>query len=164
MKTFAPLFLIGCMLFCIFSCDDMTSTGPTQSIRCPDCPPPGKLLRPVVPEKVANDTISEKDAVELVSKWNEILLDHSGFITEQPIYAFTIPHQDLAGVFSSDSARAYLGMTKDSTYKLVFVGVDSTGKDELGKFYDFTSPCPPFCDTSSILYKPDFLPLPPPAQ
>lgn len=53
--------------------------------------------------------------------------------------------------------RAYMGVDETNTQKLIFVGVDSDGKDLIGEnnpIYDHTEPCPKKCDTSSPLFTP----------
>lgn len=48
------------------------------------------------------------------------------------------------------SLRAYLGAKEDGEATLVFVGVDSNGKDMTGgTIAEWVWPCPPVCDESS---------------
>ena len=53
--------------------------------------------------------------------------------------------------------RAYMGVDESGTQKLIFVGVDSNGKDLIDDnhlIYDRTCPCPTFCDTTSPIFNP----------
>lgn len=53
--------------------------------------------------------------------------------------------------------RAYMGVDETGTQKLMFVGVDSNGKDLIDDnhlIYDNTEPCPKNCDPTSPLYNP----------
>lgn len=55
------------------------------------------------------------------------------------------------------NVRAYMGVDETSTQKLLFVGVDSNGKDLIDDnhpIYDHTEPCPKNCDTASPLFIP----------
>jgi hypothetical protein len=86
------------------------------------------------------------------------------------VKAFFIPKDDIQDLLNDDTcigARAYLGFgttdpndpTQPAESKLMLVSVDPTdkipdnGKDNIENgIYDFTSPCPNFCDISSSLY------------
>ncbi len=146
MKTFAPLLITFLFLVGVSSCAECPD--------CPECPPKGYALVPIDQGGGQNpDTIAKAKAVELTSEWRTTVAASGGFLRNTPVYAFSIPHQDIAGTIKSDSARAYLGMEPTTgEYKLIFVGVDSTGKDDLSSIYDLTIPCPTACDTSSVLY------------
>ena len=80
---------------------------------------------------------------------------------DQPdvVKAFLIPQEDIIALYNlimeggGQDARGYLGIREDGEYKLMLVAGDPKGVDmiDLG-IYDFTSPCPNFCDLSSPLY------------
>lgn len=53
--------------------------------------------------------------------------------------------------------RIYMGVDETNIQKLIFVGVDSNGKDLIGEnnpIYDHTEPCPTKCDPLSPLFNP----------
>ncbi|WP_374399026.1 hypothetical protein [Flavobacterium sp.] len=53
--------------------------------------------------------------------------------------------------------RAYMGVDTTGTQKLMFVGVDTDGKDLIDAnhlIYDNTQPCPKNCYPTSPLYNP----------
>lgn len=55
------------------------------------------------------------------------------------------------------NVRAYMGVDETNTQKLIFVGIDSNGKDLIGEnnpIYDHTEPCPKKCDPASPLFTP----------
>ena len=55
------------------------------------------------------------------------------------------------------NVRAYMGVDGEGMQKLMFVGVNSEGKDLISAthlIYDRTDPCPSVCDPSSPLFTP----------
>ena len=76
------------------------------------------------------------------------------------VKAFLIPHDDFTQLLAQgnvDDIRAYVGIDDNGTHKLMLVGVDKDGSDLIDAekqeyIYDFTKPCPNFCDTKSPLY------------
>lgn len=123
---------------------------------CPPCdyevPNGYRLVK--IPSPQTTTTISQKQAEDWTRAWRVKMSTNGGFLSNDPIKAFTIPHQDIAGVITADSARAYLAIFDTlgtSTYHLVMVGVDSNGQDDLSSIYDLTLPCPDACDVRSPL-------------
>jgi len=76
------------------------------------------------------------------------------------VYAFLIPEIDITQVMQETqtvNVRSYLGIDEDGNYKLMIVGVDSSGNDLIddaaGQYiYDFTTGCPKICDVNSPLF------------
>lgn len=101
--------------------------------------------------------IDDKNTIplELAQEWAK------NWRTKQPdnVKAFLIPREDIIELYNNiiekdgQDVRGYLGIRDDGEYKMMFVSVDSKGNDmiELG-IYDFTQPCPEYCDTTSPLY------------
>ena len=114
-----------------------------------------------------NTQISLKTAKKWAKTWREM---ESTYNKYHECKAFNIPLEDLNGVLSEPgvkSVRAYLAVetidaTKDQyEEKLLIVGVNADGKDMINVnrnlesdgsgIYDFTTPCPDFCDDDSPL-------------
>lgn len=112
--------------------------------------------------------ISLETAQQWTRQWRS---EESTYNSHNECNAFLIPVQDLQGVLAEMGnptdgdacVRAYLGVDPTSnTEKLIIVG---TKKDRDGVYrdllpqegsaeysiWDFTSPCPPYCDSSSSL-------------
>jgi len=130
------------------------------SYGCKDCPPCDHSQAPEGYRlvKISDNTsslISLPEAEAWTAAWRAKLSGaNSGFLGTNPLKAFTIPHQDIAGVITSDSARAYLGILDtlgEINYHLIMVGVQPNGQDDLSKIYDLTLPCPDACDDRSPL-------------
>ena len=76
------------------------------------------------------------------------------------VKAFLIPHDDFTQLLAQgnvDDIRAYVGIDDNGTHKLMLVGVDKDGSDLIDAdkqeyIYDFTQPCPNFCDVRSPLF------------
>lgn len=152
MRHFAPLLFTAITLM-IFACSPQPAPEVLSKLagQKEACPPEGfKLIKNLN----QNSFTVPLDTAELwANNWGKALDSKPGFLQDSPLYGFTIPHQDLAGLIKSPGARAYLGIMPSGEYKVVFVGVDSLGNDDLNFVYDLTTPCPPTCDTSSVLYK-----------
>lgn len=116
------------------------------------------------------NTISLDTAKKWAKRWRNM---ESSYNKYHELKAFNIPKIDLIEVLQEKgvaSVRAYLGVemfeneeTGSKIYKekLMFVGVDSKGKDMISTIgsdvsdpagndiYDFTESCPDLCDESS---------------
>ena len=76
------------------------------------------------------------------------------------IKAYLIPQADITQLMAETNVqdvRAYCGIDENGEYKLMLVGVDSSGNDLIDDaagdyIYDFTMPCPQTCDVNSPLY------------
>tara|TARA_B100000768_G_scaffold156438_1_gene154000 strand:- start:136 stop:531 length:396 start_codon:yes stop_codon:yes gene_type:complete len=124
-----------------------------------------------VTKKNKKNTISLKVAKKWAKRWRKT---ESSYKNYQDCRAFNIPKADLVNVLKEDvaSIRAYIGVaeficpdTDEELYqeKLMIVGVDKDGKDMISskdgvtldegskEIYDFTRPCPDFCDLDSPL-------------
>jgi hypothetical protein len=104
------------------------------------------------------NTIDEATAISWISAWRAKPV--------AGIKAYFIPIADLAGLMKDTKCigvRAYLAFggiaPNQPEAKLLFVDVDSSapnGKDMIGNgIYDFTKPCPTYCDVNSPIYKLD---------
>jgi hypothetical protein len=123
------------------------------------------------------NTITLQTAKKWAKKWKK---EEGTYNSHHDCRAFNIPKIDLLEVLAEDgvaSVRAYLGINvftdpdtskKVSEEKLMIVGVDAEGKDMIstkkgengdlisdpegdGDIYDFTRPCPSYCDPESPL-------------
>lgn len=115
------------------------------------------------------NTISLKIAKDWAKRWRKM---ESTYNSHQDCRAFNIPLLDLQEVIAEGAAsvRAYIGVEKaiiegENVYieKLMIVGVDKNGKDMISSkdgeildpesdfIYDFSRPCPSFCDPDSPL-------------
>ncbi len=82
--------------------------------------------------------------------------------SQNKIKAFLIPQEDITQIFQYEGVcdiRTYIGIDETGAHKLIIVGVDAAGKDLMDDskqqyIYDFTKPCPDFCDVTSKLYNP----------
>ena len=101
---------------------------------------------------MADNVISLEKAQSWALRWRE---NPSNIVK-----AFLIPHEDFAQLLarpSVDDIRAYVGVDDSGTHKLMLVGVDKYGSDLIDAdkkeyIYDFTQPCPAYCDMKSPLY------------
>ena len=96
------------------------------------------------------------DAITQTTNWRNMAEPKLG--PADFVKAFTIPMENFNQILASGAVdiRAYLGDTPTGEKTLLMVGVDGNGDDMIdypsGQFvYDFTSPCPPTCDTGSPL-------------
>ena len=131
-----------------------------------------------VPSPANVNTIPLDQAIKWTKEWRDLESDYNK--NDQKIHAFNIPKIDLIEVLNEkgvESIRAYIGVKettnknkeKQFEEKLLIVGVDENGKDllpssSLGKtlgaegnddgIFDFSRPCPDFCDTDSPLNGP----------
>lgn len=80
------------------------------------------------------------------------------------VFAYLIPREDfvdLLGIPNVVNIRAYAGINPETNEdKLMLVGVDANGLDLINAkaghyIYDFTTPCPSFCDLKSPLFNLD---------
>ena len=128
-----------------------------------------------VPKPNKQNTISLEIAKDWATRWRK---KESSYNKYHECRAFNIPKIDLQEVLAEDgvaSVRAYIGVEKipnpnggKPTYeeKLMIVGVNAQGKDmitvpgpngeligdpEGGNIYDFSKPCPTYCDPGSPL-------------
>ena len=122
-----------------------------------------------VPKPNKKNTISLKIAKNWANRWRKM---ESTYNSHQDCRAFNIPLLDLQEVIAEGptSVRAYIGVEKviiegENVYieKLMSVGVDENGKDMISSkdgetldsesnfIYDFSRPCPSFCDPDSPL-------------
>jgi hypothetical protein len=122
-------------------------------------------------------------AVEMTTNWRNYYGDITGTSPNDAFRGFRIPLEDLQAMVdlaktdpTITSARAYLALgepvsngsaTSDEMHLLLVPVIDNTptGTDLLeveraGKpvstIMDFTTPCPAQCDTSSVLYGPQY--------
>lgn len=106
---------------------------------------------------VAGNTISIQTAIVWATSWRQN--------PDENVKAFFIPKSDIIDLLLDTDClgvRAYLGLeypTKKSVAipKLMLVNVDDngspTGKDNIDNgIFDFTKPCPTYCDVTSPLY------------
>ena len=101
---------------------------------------------------MADNVISLDTAQNWAARWREN--------PTHIVKAFLIPHEDFAQLLAQGSVndiRAYVGIDDNGTHKLMLVGVDKTGSDLIDAdkqeyIYDFTQPCPAYCDNRSPLY------------
>lgn len=112
-------------------------------------------------EKNTN-TISLETAQTWARKWRK---EEGTYNAHHEVHAFLIPKNDITQLLEEgvDAVRAYLGVDENDEEKLMIVGtkynertdtyVDMTPVSKIneGLIYDFTRPCPPFCDMSSAL-------------
>lgn len=158
MKTFVSLLLLilaGAGAYFLFNSSETPPT-PKEAVE--------KVVGAVgiTKKKPANsgDTVRVHTAIDWVTRWNQNVNNGGGYVQQNPIYAFDLPHDDVTQVFKQTGAatfRIYMGIEDGGGYKAALVGVDAKGNDMTdtlkGFFaYDLSTPCPPFCDTTSILY------------
>jgi len=127
-----------------------------------------------IPKPNKKNTIPLKIAKDWAKRWRKL---ESGYNKHHECRAFNIPKIDLQEVLAEDgvaSIRAYIGIEKNTdangkpTYeeKLMIVGVNASNQDMItvpksvgdtvadptdGDIYDFSRPCPTFCDPDSPL-------------
>jgi hypothetical protein len=107
-------------------------------------------------KKLPLDAVPISKAKEWTAAWRNADKGRSWWV-EHNFNAFLVPLTDLTSLISEGAkdVRAYMGIENDQI-KLILVGVDAAGNDMLDDVnyfaYDFTSPCPPTCDRSSVLY------------
>lgn len=115
----------------------------------------------------ADFTISLETAQTYARRWR----DPKATFDYRAQHAFLIPLDNLQSLIDqkapkSTAVRAYLGIGDDGYAKLMMVGTvpylpgtdihddmlpDSVGNIPVGKIYNFTRPCPPFCAHISSL-------------
>ena len=114
--------------------------------------------------KENKNTISLEEAQKWIRKWRK---EEGTYNAHHEVHAFLIPKEDITQLLEEgvDAFRAYLGVDENDEEKLMIVGtkydektntyVDMTpvSARNKGDIYDFTRPCPPFCDMSSALNK-----------
>lgn len=114
-------------------------------------------------EKKIN-TISLPEAKAWAKRWSK---KEGHYNKHHELSAFLIPKVDLIEVLAEgiDAVRAYIGVDENNVEKLMIVGTKynpetdvyedmitvgagdaAAGQDDI---YDFTKPCPPYCDTDS---------------
>ncbi|MBS4063909.1 MAG: hypothetical protein KGZ74_05085 [Chitinophagaceae bacterium] len=113
------------------------------------------------PKRVPKDT-----AIQETENWRSILKPVMG---DKVIRGFFIPIEDItaiANMHQVSGMRGYICLTDKndfSSISFIVVPVDENNKDiltekngvseeEISTIYDFTRPCPAFCDESSPLY------------
>ncbi|WP_299015614.1 hypothetical protein [uncultured Polaribacter sp.] len=124
-----------------------------------------------VPKPNKRNTISLEIAKDWTTRWRAMESDYNA---HNDCRAFNIPLKDLTEVLAEEgvaSVRGYIGVEKQIIEgedvfieKLIIVGVDANGKDMIkssdgvtldedggGDIYDFTNPCPEYCDDDSVL-------------
>jgi hypothetical protein len=115
--------------------------------------------------KIVN-TIPLKTARKWAKRWAKVEGDYN---KHHHLKGFLIPKADLIQVLAEgvDAVRAYIGVDDEHCEKLMIVGtklntVSGVYEDMItvgvgnvpnlqNDIYDFTSPCPPACDTNSPL-------------
>ena len=111
------------------------------------------------------NTISVEQAIAETKNWRQIL---TPFMGENVLRGFYIPISDIVNLGNFhhvEGVRGYLCLTDPgdfSSIKFILVPVGDDGKDILrmpgdagdddSTIYDFTRPCPAFCDQDSPLY------------
>ena len=156
MKTqFTLLTLLSVFLVFVLACDPATPPPSTPKEETPGGAAPGGAAPGGGPggSSLAELGISLDSAQTWTHRWQNST-EKAQLIDSAK--AFTIPNSDFTQLFkeSADSIRAYLALDAINGLHLVFVGVDSLGKDMTGKgdgYYDLTNLCPPVCDYSSPL-------------
>jgi hypothetical protein len=96
------------------------------------------------------NTISLETAQDWANRWKEVQNNNK----TPHITAFLIPGIDVSQALQPEKAvdvRTYLGMDETNTPRLIIVGVDEKGNDLIDEangyyIYDFTLPCPPYCN------------------
>lgn len=111
------------------------------------------------------NTIDLETAQRWAKRWRQ---EEGTYNSHHELHAFLIPKVDLTELLDEnvDAVRAYIGVDDDNVEKLMMVG---TKYDEVtdiyvdmlpnrviasGNIYDFTRPCPSFCDPTSELNNP----------
>ena len=95
-----------------------------------------------------NQSISLPDAQKLVERFHSTL--SSGGVKAQ--YFGRAGIMNILNQPNCIGLRIYYGMNSDGTPTLVLVGVDALGKELAdGPLVDKPFPCPPFCDSSSVI-------------
>lgn len=113
------------------------------------------------------DTIGLEMAIEMTKNWRGFLEKKMG----DSFRGFLIPFADIQNIMDIHKdediigVRGYMSLgdqNDPSTVRFIMVPVNSEGKDVLQMpkgeeddsttIYDFTQPCPAFCDTTSPLY------------
>lgn len=100
----------------------------------------------------ATNTISLTKAQDWAARWR---MDPNNTVK-----AYLIPKEDITQLMNEtdvQDVRAYMGIDEKGEHKLMLVGVDAKNKDLINEasgwyVYDFTTPCPNYCDTTSPLY------------
>lgn len=158
MKTNAFLFVLAFVFFAFYTCD----TPPGEKIK--DGVDQVKEVLPVGivqnSTTLTEDTIHVNTATDWAQRW-ETKVNGGGYMATSPLYAFDIPHEDVSEIFSNSEAktfRVYMGLTAQDTFKAIVVGVNKDGIDLIDStkslfVYDLSTPCPPICDTSSVMYQ-----------
>jgi hypothetical protein len=101
---------------------------------------------------MAKNAITLQQAQEWATTWRENPL--------HIIKAFLIPQADFVQLLAEKNVvdiRAYVGTDENGEQKLMLVGVNDKGQDLIDEannqnIYDFTQPCPDFCDLESPLF------------
>ena len=99
------------------------------------------------------NTISLETAQDWANRWKEVQNNNK---TPQ-ITAFLIPGIDVSQALKPEKAvdvRTYLGIDETDIPRLIIVGVDKNGNDLIDEangyyIYDFTLPCPRYCNDSA---------------
>lgn len=113
------------------------------------------------------DTIGLETAIALTKNWRGFLEKKMG----DSFRGFLIPFADIQNLMDIHKdenivgVRGYMSLADPndpSSVRFILVPVNAEGKDVLQKpgeegsdattIYDFTQPCPAFCDTTSPLY------------
>lgn len=108
------------------------------------------------------NTIDLETAQKWAKKWRKV---EGSYNAHHELFAFLIPKEDLTQLLAEniDAVRAYLGVDDNDVEKLMLVGtkynpvtdiyVDMTPDKAVdsGYIYDFTRPCPTFCDPGSSM-------------
>lgn len=100
-------------------------------------------------------------AVSWAKKWRK---EEGTYNAHHEVHAFLIPKVDLEEVLAQgvDAVRVYLGIDENDVEKLMIVGTEYDAATDTyvdmvpnrspkGEIFDFTMPCPPFCDPESPL-------------
>lgn len=112
--------------------------------------------------KENKNTIGLETARTWAKKWRKV---EGTYNAHHEVHAFLIPKDDITQLLDEgiDAVRAYIGVDENDEEKLMFVGTKYDAKTDTyvdmtpvsvtnkGLIYDFTRPCPPFCDMSSAL-------------
>lgn len=107
-------------------------------------------------KKSTIDTIPLATAVERVTRWKEQMEQTSSIPHVKAVNVKKIDFQEILNEEGVESIRAYFGIDETGNVDLMFVGVNSDGRDMCGtevkgNIYDITTPCPNLCDASSPL-------------
>jgi len=108
-----------------------------------------------------DNTIDLPTAQAWARKWRQ---EEGTYNAHTDVHAFFIPLIDINQILAEgvDGIRAYLGVDDDNVEKLMLVGTrwneEMQTQDDMlpdardvGRIYDFTQPCPPYCGYNSSL-------------